>query len=86
MFNLYKKCSVFGHSEIEVTEELKLRVETKFENLILKGFGEFYFGGLGMFDYLCWQIITKLKEKYPHIKRIFCLKANHYKNLIDFLF
>lgn len=33
----------------------------------------FYFGGLGQFDDLCYQTISELKIKYPHIRRIFCV-------------
>lgn len=70
----YKLCSCFGHSEMEVTEELRTRLTIKLEDMIVnENFGIFYFGGFGAFDYLCWQVVTELKKKYPHIKRIFCL-------------
>ena len=68
-----KSCSVFGHSEIDINEDLKNRLWNKFESLIKENFGKFYFGGFGAFDELCWEIVTKLKEKYPYIKRVFCL-------------
>lgn len=68
-----KSCSVFGHSEIDVTEDLKSRLWDRFETLINDDYVLFYFGGFGAFDELCWEIVTGLKEKYPHIKRIFCL-------------
>jgi len=69
----YKICSVFGHSTIEITKELESKLFETFKELIEKGCENFYFGGFGMFDALCWKIVTKLKEKYPHIKRTFCL-------------
>ena len=73
-----ESCSVFGHREIEITEELKLRVFLTFNYLISKGCTRFYFGGFGVFDNLCHNIITELKNKYPLIKRIFCLSdARH---------
>ena len=69
-----KKCSFFGHREIEITVELKNNLKTKLEKMILEeGYGVFCFGGFGDFDNLCWQVITELKQKYPHIKRIFHL-------------
>ncbi len=68
-----KACSFFGHSEIEINDDLKNRLSTTIEKLIADGYGYFYFGGFGMFDDLCWQIVTKLKDKYPFIKRIYCL-------------
>lgn len=74
---MFKSCSVFGHSEIEVTEELKQCLEETFEFLITcKNVNVFYFGGLGEFDFLCWQVVTELKKQYPYIKRIFCLCNN----------
>ena len=70
----HKSCSVFGHSKIEITENLKERLTLTFENLIAKeNVRYFYFGGFGEFDDFCWQVITKLREKYVDIKRIFCL-------------
>ena len=69
-----KSCSIFGHSKIEVTENLKARLTLTFEKLIAKeNVRYFYFGGFGEFDDFCWQVITKLREKYVDIKRIFCL-------------
>ena len=31
----------------------------------------FLFGSKSQFDDLCYKIVTELKEKYPHIKRIY---------------
>ena len=71
---IHKICSFFGHREIEVTEELVKELKLKIEDLIVnESVGIFYFGGFGMFDDLCWQVVTELKLKYAHIKRIFCL-------------
>lgn len=72
--SLIKLCAVFGHSKIFVTEELKENLKNIIENLISnENFGIFYFGGFGEFDTLCWQLVTELKEKYPHIKRVYYL-------------
>jgi len=73
-------CSFFGHSEIEITENLKESLKQVLEELINKNCTVFYFGGLGMFDYLCWQMVTQLKQKYSFIKRVFCLKNPKHKN------
>ncbi|MGN0961047.1 MAG: hypothetical protein ACI4PF_02465 [Christensenellales bacterium] len=32
-----------------------------------------------MFDELAWKIVTELKLKYQHIKRIFCLSDSKYQ-------
>ena len=68
-----ESCSVFGHREIEITNELIGKVRTTFDKLINDGCKYFYFGGFGEFDNICHKIISELKSKYPHIKRIFCL-------------
>lgn len=71
---VYKICSFFGHREIEITEDLVLKLTVFIEKLIVnKNFGIFYFGGFGMFDDLCYKIVSQLKQKYPYVKRIFCL-------------
>jgi len=77
---MIKSCSVFGHSEIIITEELESSLFNTFEYLIQKGCEFFYFGGFGMFDELCHKIVSSLKEKYPHIKRIYCLSDIRYLN------
>ena len=70
----HKSCSVFGQSKIEITENLKERLTLTFENLITKENVKYiYFGEFGEFDDFCWQVITKLREKYLYVKRIFCL-------------
>ena len=69
-----KTCSFFGHREIEITPELKQKLYSIIEDLIVnKNFVYFYFGGFGDFDSLCHEIVSELKVKFPHIKRIFCL-------------
>ena len=34
-----------------------------------------------MFDDLCWKVVTKLKEKYPHLKRIYCLSDPRHQRI-----
>lgn len=75
MNNLYKICSCFGHHKIEITEKLKDSLYNIIENLILnENVRIFLFGGFGLFDDLCHQVVTKLKEKYPYLKRIYVLE------------
>lgn len=72
--DIHKTCAFFGHSEIIITEELKQKVKKHIEELIVyQGYNIFMFGGFGMFDNLCWQIVTELKQKYTSIKRVYCL-------------
>lgn len=67
----YKICSFFGHRKIDITEELKQKVKEVIEDLIVNhNVLTFLFGSRSDFDYLCHLVVTKLKEKYPNIKRI----------------
>lgn len=67
-------CSFFGHRQIEITDELKNRIKIYLIDLIeTKSVSNFYFGGFGNFDDMCWQIVSELKHKYNSIKRIYCL-------------
>lgn len=69
---LFKACSVFGHSRVLVTEQLEKILYQLFEHLILENdIKIFYFGGFGDFDDLCHKILTKIKIKYPFIKRVY---------------
>ena len=80
--NFKYSCAVFGHSEIEVTYELKVSLKDTFIDLIAnKNVGIFYFGGFGEFDKLCWEIVTELKQTmFPHIKRIYVCENETYVN------
>lgn len=65
------KLCVVGHIEINVNEKLKNTLKSFFEDYILnKNYTTFLFGSSSEFDSLCYDIITELKEKYEHIKRI----------------
>ncbi len=67
-----KVCCFFGHRKIEEKENLKIKLYEIIENLIVKNNTEvFLFGSKSEFNYLCREVVSKLKEKYPHIKRIY---------------
>ena len=66
-----KACSFFGHRDTPLTEELKQKVEEIVERLIVEdGVDTFLFGSRSNFDELCHIVVSELKEKYPHIRRI----------------
>ena len=71
--NNLSTCSIFGHSKIKITKELEEKLTATFGNLIKQGCKYFYFGGFGEFDELCHKVVSELKDKYPHIQRIYCL-------------
>ena len=71
-----KTCCFFGHRKIDETEELKNKLCGMIENLIVnEKVDTFLFGSKSQFDDLCHEIVTDLKEKYPHIKRIYVRSA-----------
>ena len=71
-----KACCFFGHRKINETPELIKRLTKEIEVLITeKEVSIFYFGSKSEFDDLCHKTVTKLKEKYPYIKRIYVRSA-----------
>ena len=81
-------CCFFGHRTIDETEQLKLKLNEIIENLIMNDkVDTFLFGSKSRFDELCLELVTKLKEKHPHIKRIYVRAeypyiSDHYKNYL----
>ncbi len=64
-----------GHRIIEKNERLTLSLRETILMLIKKGANTFLFGSMSEFDNLSWQIVTKLKNEYPYIKRIYVRSA-----------
>ena len=81
-------CCFFGHRTISETEELKHQLCVIIEKLIVEeNVCTFLFGSKSRFDSLCLELVTKIKEKYPHIKRVYVRAEyefinEHYKNYI----
>ena len=71
-----KTCCFFGHRKIDETEDLKANLYGIIENLIVnENVDTFLFGSKSEFDDLCHKVVTEMKEKYPHIKRIYVRSA-----------
>lgn len=69
-------CCFFGHRKIAYTEELKAKLYNQIEELILnEKVYIFLFGSKSEFDTLCLKTVSELKQKYPHIKRIYVRSA-----------
>ena len=65
-------CCFFGHRKIADAEMLWGRVYEVMEDLILhKNVDTFLMGSKSNFDALCRTVLSELKEKYPHIKRVY---------------
>ena len=81
-------CCFIGHRTIKETEELKSKLNEIIEKLIVdENVNTFLFGSKSRFNSLCQEIVTKIKEKYPHIKRIYVRAeypyiCEHYKKYL----
>ena len=65
-------CCFFGHRTINETDELRTKITEVVERLITdENVDTFLFGSKSEFDRLCLKLVTKIKEKYPHVKRIY---------------
>ena len=65
-----------GHRTIDNAEQIKGKLFGILSKLIIGGADTFLFGSKSEFDSLCWEVVTELKEQYPHIKRV-CYTAPH---------
>ena len=65
-------CCFWGHRRINESENLKSAMCNIVSDLIEnKGINTFLFGSRSQFNSLCYEIVSYLKELYPHIKRIY---------------
>lgn len=65
-------CCFFGHRTMNETEELKTKLYETIERLIVKEkVDTFLFGSKSRFNSFCHELVSELREKYPHIKRIY---------------
>ena len=75
-----KICSFFGHRDIEITDKLYASTTAEILKSVAFGCRNFYFGGFGDFDELCYKIVTKIKNERPDlkIKRFYCVTQERY--------
>jgi len=65
-------CCFIGHRAIFEDEQLKSQLCEIIEKLIVdENVDTFLFGSHSQFNTICIEIVTKIKEKYPHIKRVY---------------
>lgn len=61
-----------GHRKINITDRLISELNNAIENLITDEKADtFLFGSRSEFNDLCYSVVTKLKERYPNIRRIY---------------
>ena len=81
-------CCFLGHRNITETKELKLKLFNIIKKLIEdEKVDTFLFGSKSQFNSLCLEIVTEIKEKHPHIKRVYVRAeypyiSEHYKNCL----
>ena len=69
-------CCFLGHRNIDKTPTLIKRLFSTIENLIVKeNVNTFLFGSKSDFDSLCHKVVTEIRTKHPHIKRIYVRSA-----------
>ncbi len=67
-----KVCCFIGHRNVEKTPELKESLIDTIRRLITEnGVNKFLFGSKSRFDNLCHEVVTELREEYPHAKRVY---------------
>ena len=85
-----KTCCFLGHRTVNETEDIKTKLVVLIEKLIVEeNVDTFLFGSKSRFDSLCLEIVTKLKEKHPHINRVYvraeypCISECYEKYLLE---
>ncbi len=72
MMSIKNTACFFGHRTINETEQLKSKLIEIIERLIVdENVDTFLFGSKSRFNGLCLELVTKIKEKYPYIRRIY---------------
>ncbi len=66
-----RSCCFIGHRKIDKSVEFNKNLYNEIEKLVNSGVDIFFFGSKSQFDSLCYSIVSGLREKYPHIKRIY---------------
>lgn len=77
-----KVCCFIGHRTINKSSELRENLLNIIEDLIInKRVNTFMFGSKSKFDDYCYELVSELKTKYSHIKRVYVRSA--YEHIPD---
>lgn len=60
-----------GHRKIDDTEALRKHIYDTVNDLVGEGADTFLFGSRSKFNDLCLEIVTVIKQSFPHIKRVY---------------
>lgn len=79
MLKKEKVFSCFGHRNVEITDELVIRVGHAIERAIGNSFRIFLFGGLSDFEDIVYEIVSQKAKNFPNfnIKRVFCFPCEN---------
>ncbi len=74
METIEKTCSCFGHTYVDITDDLIARTKTEIDKAVADGVRIFLFGDRSDFDDLCYDLITEKRNAEPwlNIRRVFC--------------
>ena len=65
-------CCFIGNRKIKETEELKIQLYEAIERLVTnENVDVFLFGSKSRFNSLCLELVSEIKKKHPHIKRVY---------------
>ena len=70
------KVCFIGHKNTKKTENLISSLRKTVVTLINNGVTTFLFGSGSEFNELSWEVVTELKNQYPHIKRVL-IRSNY---------
>ncbi len=70
------KVCFIGHRTVTNAEQIKTKLHKTILTLIEKGADTFLFGSKSDFDFLCYKVVTEIREQFPKIKRI-CYNTAH---------
>lgn len=71
LYTIYMNICFIGHRKIENSKKLKDKIYEVVYDLIHIGADTFLFGSKSEFDDICLEVVSKFKEQYPNIKRIY---------------
>lgn len=74
MYTIEKTCSCFGHSKVDITDDLTARTRIEIDKAVADGVRIFLFGGRSDFDDLCYDLVTEKRnaDSRLNLKRVFC--------------
>ena len=76
------KVAIIGHKQIDITPTLTENLYAYLnQSIINKKVDIFLFGSNSQFNDLCYKIVSNLKEKFSHVKRVY-VRAE-YENIHD---